>query len=192
MRAIGVRPSAATASAEARTRAAAPSVMPGALPAVHRPAVRLERGLEAGQRLERGVGTRILVGVDDGRSLLAGDLDRNDLVGEAAVRDGRQRALVRTDRELVLGRAAHLVLDRHPLRVDAHVHVADGAPQPVMDRGSRPARHSRADTRRAPRAGDTDPGSCSPCRRPRSARRRRPGWRPRQASPPSGQSRRPC
>ena len=63
MRASGRAPRACARSAEATTSAAAPSLMPLALPAVTVPSL-LEGGLQLRERLGGGAGARILVGVE--------------------------------------------------------------------------------------------------------------------------------
>ena len=69
MRASGVRPSARARSAAMTTSAAAPSLTPGALPAVTR-AVLLERRLQRAERLGRGVFAHRFVAIDDDRVAL--------------------------------------------------------------------------------------------------------------------------
>ena len=78
--ASGFRPSFAARSAVATTTAAAPSLMPDALPAVTVPSF-LKAGFNAGQLFGRRAGARIFVGVERDRiALLLRNLHRNDLV----------------------------------------------------------------------------------------------------------------
>ena len=63
-------------------------------------------GLEARQRLDRGVGARVLVAVDDERlALPLRDRDRDDLVVEPAGLDGGDGPLLALERERVLALA---------------------------------------------------------------------------------------
>ena len=65
-----------------------------------------EGRLEARQRLERGVGARVLVAVDDERlALPLRHGDRHDLVGEPAGLDGGDGPLLALERERVLALA---------------------------------------------------------------------------------------
>ena len=58
-------------------------------------ALGLERRAEPRERLERRVGARVLVAIDDERfALLLRDRDRHDLVGEPAGLDGGDGALL--------------------------------------------------------------------------------------------------
>ena len=83
------------------TTAAAPSLMPEALPAVTVPSFS-NAGLELGHRIQRGAMARIFVAFDDDVALAGLDGDRDDLVLELA---GLLRGLglvLRGDREFVL------------------------------------------------------------------------------------------
>ena len=66
MRASGVRPRAAASAADITTTAAAPSLSPGALPAVTVP-VRVKAGFSARERHRRGVLAHRFVAIDDDR-----------------------------------------------------------------------------------------------------------------------------
>ena len=69
-------------------------------------AVGPERRPEPRERLERRVGARVLVAVDDERvALPLRDRDRHDLVGEPAGLDGGDGALLALERERVLALA---------------------------------------------------------------------------------------
>ena len=92
----------------------------------------VERGPEACERLDGRAGTHALVGVEQDRvALPLRDLDRNDLVGELAVLDGRGRALVRLGREVVLWLACDVGRCRVLLRGAAHGHLVERAEQSV-------------------------------------------------------------
>ena len=139
-----MRPYRSTVRSLATTVAAAPSVMPGALPAVTVPLGRVaailavgqgEDRLESGQGLDRRVPPGTLVDGHDGLAALrVAHGDRRDLGLEPTFVDRRDRALVAAQRELVLVLAADLVGDRDALGMGAHVAPLDGAPQPVVDR----------------------------------------------------------
>ena len=95
--------------------------MPELLPAVTAATLAGEGRLEPGQRLGRGVGAGVLVAVDDDRLALAsGDLDRHELVVEAAGLDGRDGALLALERERVLALAADAPALGHVLGGLAH------------------------------------------------------------------------
>src|SRR6202007_485316 len=79
MRASGVSPRCSACLADISTRAAAPSLMPQALPALT-----VERGTQLRQRLDRGAVLGVLVGVHHDVALAARHGDRDDLVLEAA------------------------------------------------------------------------------------------------------------
>ena len=105
-RASGRRPSARARSASTRRTADAPSLMPELLPAVTVPPSGLKAGLQARQRLDRGVGARVLVAIDDERlALPLRHRDRDELVGEAAGLDGGDGAPLALERERVLALA---------------------------------------------------------------------------------------
>ena len=142
IRASGLRPSCSTARSLATTVAAAPSVMPGALPAVTVPSVASPRSSPVG-RSKTGFSfasasarcrARALVGGDDRLALRPRDRHGRHLVVEAARVLRSDRALMALERERVLVLAAHVVLDRDALRVGAHVALLDRAPQAVVDR----------------------------------------------------------
>ena len=100
---------AARVLSDVTTSAAAPSLTPGALPAVTR-AVLLERRLQRAERFDGGVGADRLVAVDDDRVALAlRDRDRQDLVLEPALARGVRRLAMGLGRVGVLLRAADLV-----------------------------------------------------------------------------------
>ena len=104
--------------------AAAPSLTPEALPAVTVPGLRTMR-LELGERLERGVGARMLVLVDASPSPLRPVISTgDDFLGERSPACGRRGALLRAQRERVLVGARDLeflgdVLARLRHRIDA-------------------------------------------------------------------------
>ena len=81
--ASGLRPSFSAHSSEATTIAPAPSLTPGALPAVW-VAPSPPTAPQLGQRLKRGLGTQRLVDLDRGVALAPLDRDGDDLVGESA------------------------------------------------------------------------------------------------------------
>ena len=93
MVASGVRPSSFALASDMITTAAAPSLMPDALPAVTVPPSVLKAGPQRLQLLGRRAGPRVLVGVElEGLALLrARNLDRHDLGLELAALDGRDR-----------------------------------------------------------------------------------------------------
>ncbi len=132
MRAIGWAPF--SASSDAITSAAAPSVMPGALPAVTVP----PSGWKAGRSLASASSVESARGPSSAEMtvspFLPGHRDRDDLVVEATRFLGGDRPLMRAQRELVLRLTRHVVLRRHALGVQAHVDVAGRAPQTVVDR----------------------------------------------------------
>ena len=125
--------------------AAAPSVIPGALPAVTVPTSASPRSsrdreredrLQARERLGRGVPPRVLVRVNDRLATLGvTDRDRGQLVGESTVVDRREGPPMALERECVLVLAADVLADRDALGVGTHVAVLDRAPQAVVDRG---------------------------------------------------------
>ena len=85
IRAIGRSPSSRARASLITSSAAAPSLMPELLPAVTDPvASRLNAGLSAASDSMRGVGPRVLVGLEAARRAALGHLDRDDLIGEAA------------------------------------------------------------------------------------------------------------
>ena len=93
-----------------------------------------ERRPQLGQRLERRVGPRVLVSVDDGDlTLAARHLDLDDLFLELATLDRRHRLHLALVSELVLVRTGHARLHRRVLGVTAHVTVEKSAPEAVVD-----------------------------------------------------------
>ena len=86
----------------------------------------LERQLHLGQRLERGVGLDVLVGVEDDFALAHLENDRNDLRLEAPFGDRARGALLRFERESVLFLARSIPLGRQIFRGDPHVTNAEG------------------------------------------------------------------
>ena len=101
MRASGVLPSLAASLAFISTTAAAPSLMPEALPAVTVPSLS-----KAGRNLpiafQRGAMLGIFVGIDHDVALAALDGHRRDLVLELAGLLRRLGLVLRGDREIVL------------------------------------------------------------------------------------------
>ena len=90
------------------TRAAAPSLIPDALPAVTVPSF-LKAG-RGGEGFGGGAGADILVLVDHGVALAALNRDGSDLVLEAALIPGRLGLVLGGGRELVLFLAGDLIL----------------------------------------------------------------------------------
>ena len=140
MRASGVARALRPPSSEATISAAAPSLTPEALPAVTVPSGRTMR-LELGQRLERGVGARMLVRVDPtGLPLPSGTSTGAISSAKRPVCLRRGGALLRAQREGILVRARDLeflgdVLAGLRHRIDAVLllhHRIDEAP---ADRG---------------------------------------------------------
>ena len=82
MRASGAIDRLAASSAVMTTRAAAPSLMPEALPAVTVPSL-AEGRAQLGERFDRRIGFQVLVLIDDHIALAALDRDRRDLGLEA-------------------------------------------------------------------------------------------------------------
>ena len=126
----GFRPSSFAFEAVITTTAAAPSLMPLALPAVTMPS-----GLNAGLSFPsasivvwRGCSSWSMVT----RLLALLHLDRHDLVLELAGRDGGGSALLRAHRDLVLRLAGDLVLLGQVLGRDAHVGLAEGVAEQVQ------------------------------------------------------------
>ena len=98
-------------------------------------AVFLEGGLQFGQTLESGLGAGVLVGVEDLRDhpCCCGIIHRDDLGLELAGCDGFAGFLLAVVADLVLDFAGDAVFLGHVLGGDAHVDVAGGAPQAVVD-----------------------------------------------------------
>ena len=106
-RASGLSPSSRARSGLDEQDRRRPVVDPGAVARRDRAALGLERRPEPRERLERRVGARVLVAIDDERfALLLRDRDRHDLVGEPAGLDGGDGALLALERERVLALAA--------------------------------------------------------------------------------------
>ena len=159
------------------TSAAAPSVMPGALPAVTVPPSGWKAGFSFASASSDRVGARALVGRDHGVALLA----RHGRPARSRRRSGRppgqrSRAGASAARARPGPRGVTLVLGRHALGVHPHVDVAGRAPQAVVDGRVDQRAVAEPVARCAPAAAGRAPCSCSPCRRRRSARHRRPGW----------------
>src|SRR5581483_1057667 len=98
MRAIGARPSSAAAAALVTTSAAAPSVMPGALPAVTLPSLPKAGRRPASERASvsrRGGSSALIVGL----AAASRHLDGHALVGERARVLRGDRAGVRFERK---------------------------------------------------------------------------------------------
>jgi hypothetical protein len=92
-----------------------------------------EGGLEPAQRLHGRVRARALVRIHHRGPLAAGDLHGDDLFLELAGGGGGHGLLVRLHAELVGHLAGDAGLLGRVLRVPAHVHLAERAPQPVAD-----------------------------------------------------------
>ena len=135
MRASGFRPSAAAFLAVITITAAAPSLMPEALPAVTPPALS-----KAGRRPARASALVLLlmnssVSNTSGSPFFCGMLTRHDLVLElAGVLRGRG-LLLAGQRQRVLHFAGDAVLLGHVLGGDAHVVLVVDVPQAVDDHG---------------------------------------------------------
>ena len=139
-RARGVRPWRRAAASEASSSAQAPSLTPEALPAV---TVQLGavHALEPGELVQRRVGPRVLVGVEQPRlAALLRHLDRHDLGREEAGRVGGGPALLRAQREAVLVLAADPEVGgdvvgglRH--RIGAELRLQRRVDEPPADRG---------------------------------------------------------
>ena len=109
MRASGLRPRLLASSAVISTSAAAPSLMPEALPAVTVPSLaKAGRSLAIASSVAPWRGIFVLV--DDDVALAGLDRDRDDLVLEAAGLLRRLRLVLRGDGELVLLLARDLPL----------------------------------------------------------------------------------
>jgi hypothetical protein len=93
-------------------------------------AVLPEGRLHLGERLHRGVGAHVLVGVEQHHALARLDLDRNDLLLEAARGDGGRGTLLAGHGQRVLLFARDAVARGHVLGRDAHV---DLLPRVVED-----------------------------------------------------------
>ena len=92
-----------------------------------------EGGAQLRECLEIRVFARALVGVDHRHPLLAGDLHRRDLGLELPALDRGHRLLMRFVRELVLPRPRDPGLLGGVLRVAAHVHMTERAPEAILD-----------------------------------------------------------
>src|SRR6266852_4729725 len=90
-----------------------------------------EGRLERCQRFARRAGPVVLVLVEDGRALAAGEFDRQDLVLELARGLGRAEALLRAQRPLVLRLARDLELGGEVFRVPARSLVREGVVEAV-------------------------------------------------------------
>ena len=137
MRAIGFSPSSFAFAADISTRADAPSFTPGALPAVTVPSF-LNAGFSARSTSMRGVLARRFVHGEQLRRralLLRRQLDRHDLVLEAALLDRSDRLAMRVDGVLVLLFARDAVLLGDVLAGVAHVVVVVDVPQAVVHHG---------------------------------------------------------
>ena len=174
IRAIGRSPSSRARDSLMTSTAAAPSLMPELLPAVTEPeASRLNAGLSVGERLQGRVRPRMLVGREGARLAALGDLDRNDLIGEATGVAGRLPALLGGQREgvLVLAADAALLDDvlgglAHRVRVvrigQARVGEAPAERRVVhrllaaREGGGRLGHHQRGARHRLDAAGDED------------------------------------
>jgi hypothetical protein len=95
-------------------------------------AVRVERR-QLGQDLEAGLAPRRLVDLDHVLALLGLDRDRHDLLGQAAVVGGVDRALVRAQRPAILVLTRDAELAGHERRLLDHVPVVEGRREPVVD-----------------------------------------------------------
>ena len=126
------RPSRSAHSSEANTIAPAPSLTPGELPAVCEPSLPLSPGSEA-SALQRRVAPRRLVDLDHGVALPALDRHRDDLLRQATVVGGGDRALVRAQRPLVEVRAGHLELLADLGRLLEHLLARERVAQAVLD-----------------------------------------------------------
>ncbi len=96
-------------------------------------AVLLESGPKSGQRFDRGVRLRMLVGIDHDLAFTGLDGDRHDLVGESARVHRRAGLPLRGHGEFILLFAGDLELLRDVLRSVAHVITVEGVPQAILD-----------------------------------------------------------
>ena len=130
--ASGVSPRFCASSAVMSTRAAAPSLMPEALPAVTVPSFE-----KAGRSLATASSVvpapDILVLIDDDVALAARDRHGDDLVLEAPCLLRGLRLVLRSDRELVLVLALELPALRDVLGRGAHVVAVEGVQQAVLE-----------------------------------------------------------
>ena len=157
-------------SSLASTSAPAPSLTPGELPAVCEPSLPVRPG-ELGQRLERAAAARRLVDLDDRVALAAVDRDGDDLVRQAALVGGGDRALVRAQRPLVEVGAGHLELVADLGRLFEHLLAAERVAQPVLDHRVERLARRPCGSPDARRAAGTAPATSTPCRRrPRRSR----------------------
>ena len=125
-------PSFSAAALEATITAAPPSEICEALPAVMLPALS-KAGRSAARRLDGGVATDALVGVEDHRVALAlGDLDLDDLVVEQPVLGGPGGPLVGLGGQLVLRLAGQAGGGGVLLGAGAHGHLVEGAEEAVV------------------------------------------------------------
>ncbi len=194
-RASGSAPSRSAPASDASTRQAAPSLRVEALPAVTVPPFR-KAGRSRARALERGVGSRPLVGFDQHRvaAVGLGRDDRHQLLGEASGGGGVDGALVAAKRELVLSIASDRialgdVLGRLAHRLGRVALGHRGVDQPPPERrvvhrlrASRQARlglghHPRRAAHRLRAAGQVEltlaeakrPGGAVDCLEPRGA-----------------------
>lgn len=129
--ASGVRPSCSAHSSEATTIAPAPSLTPGALPAVWvAPSPPTAFSFE---RISRVVSrARRLVELDRGVALAALDHDRDDLVSDPPRLGRLAGQLLRADREFVHVGAGDLELVGDLARLVDHLLVGEGVGEPVV------------------------------------------------------------
>src|SRR3984893_17871444 len=126
----GLMPRFLASSALISTSAAAPSLMPEALPAGTEPSLG-----DAWRRLPSVRVARELVGVAHDVALAGLHRDRNDLILEAAGLLRRLGLVLRRSREGILLGAGDLVFLRHVLGGVAHVVAVEGVPQTVLQHG---------------------------------------------------------
>ena len=134
MRASGARPSDLARSAAITTSAEAPSLTPGALPAVTVPSF-LNAGFSAAERLRRSCRRESTSSRsnDERVAFLLRNRDRQDLVGEVAVGGRARRLLMAARGVLVLRGAADVVVLGDHLAGVAHVALLERAPEAVVD-----------------------------------------------------------
>ena len=133
IRAIGASPSALAFSAAMTTNAAAPSLTPGALPAVTVPSFLKAARSPASASTLVSARTDSSCANDERRALLLRDLDRDDLVLEPSLRGGVRRLAMALDGVGVLVFASDLELFGDVLAGHAHVALVERAPEAVVD-----------------------------------------------------------
>ena len=125
-------PSRSAHSSEETTSAPAPSLTPGELPAVCEPSLPCRPGSLASASSVDAAARR-LVDLDDRVALAALDRHGDDLLGQAAVVGGGERALVRAQRPAVHVGARDLELVADLGRLLEHLLAGEGVREAVVD-----------------------------------------------------------